>query len=149
MSWYGTRRLVKIDGKMDSEQNIRILREGLEGSIIDWGINRNDIVLQQVNDPKHTSRMTRQYLSSVNISEAQETLLFWPAQSADFNPIETLWSFLKVRLGNDPNTRNLSLNGLWEKVQQEWSAISVDECRALIKSMPRRIQAAKGANTKY
>lgn len=152
MSWYGTGRLVKIDGKMDSLQLIRILQEGLEGSIEDWGIDRDDIVLQQDNDPKHTSRMTKTSMASINISQEDETLLFWPAQSADLNPIENLWSTLKIKLGKDPNTRNLSLNGLWEKVQEEWGNITVEECQALISSMPRRIQAvrqAKGANTKY
>jgi transposase len=152
MSWYGTGRLIKIDGTMDSQQYIRILREGLERSIEDWGMNRNDIVLQQDNDPKHTSRATKTYMESVHISEAEETLLFWPAQSADLNPIENLWSILKVRLGKDPNTRLLSLNDLWEKVQEEWASITVEECQKLIQSMPRRIDAvrnAKGGNTKY
>jgi transposase len=98
---------------------------------------------------------TRQYLSTVNITREAETLLFWPAQSADLNPIENLWSILKVRLGRDPNTLNLSLNGLWEKARDIWNSITVEECQALIKlikSMSRRVQAvrsAKGANTKY
>lgn len=155
MSWYGTGRLVKIEGKMNSEQYIKILREGLEGSIRDWRMRRNDIVLQHDNDPKHTSRQTRQYLESVGITKERETLLFWPAQSADLNPIENLWNTVKVKLGRDPNTRNLPLIGpgsLWEKVKEEWRNISVEECRRLIESMPRRIQAVRtegGGNTKY
>ena len=41
---------------------------------------------------------------------------------------------------------------MWERIQVEWEAIPVEECRKLIRSMPDRIQAvikAKGGYTKY
>ena len=41
---------------------------------------------------------------------------------------------------------------LWERVQKEWDNIGAEECRKLIESMPRRVEAvvkAKGGHTKY
>ena len=41
---------------------------------------------------------------------------------------------------------------LWETIQEEWNQISVDVCKTLVDSMPRRCQAvleAKGYATKY
>jgi hypothetical protein len=41
---------------------------------------------------------------------------------------------------------------LWDRVKEEWNKINTDECRRLIESMPRRIQAvirAMGGNTRY
>lgn len=75
----------------------------------------------------------------------------WPPQSADLNPIEHLWDYLKKRLGeyNEPPT---SMAQLWERVQVEWENIPASVCQKLIESMPRRVEAvlkAKGGYTKY
>jgi len=40
---------------------------------------------------------------------------------------------------------------LWERIQEVWEGIPVEECQKLIESMPRRVQAvvkAKGGYTK-
>ena len=50
--------------------------------------------MQQDNDPKHTSKCTRDYLSDKKI-----LTLDWPAQSPDINHIENLWHVLKVEVG--------------------------------------------------
>ncbi|RPD77134.1 hypothetical protein L226DRAFT_428838, partial [Lentinus tigrinus ALCF2SS1-7] len=62
------------------------------------------------------------------------------------NPIEHLWGNLKRKLAayERPPT---SMKELWERVQVEWEAISVQECQKLVESMPARIKAvleAKG-----
>ena len=46
----------------------------------------------------------------------------------------------------------LNTEDLWKKLQDEWSKISVDECRKLIESCGRRCEAvveSKGLFTKY
>ena len=46
----------------------------------------------------------------------------------------------------------MRIQELWERVQKEWDNIGVEECRKLIESMPRRVEAvikAKGGHTKY
>ena len=45
-----------------------------------------------------------------------------------------------------------SIQELWARVQKEWDDIGEQECRNLIESMPRRVEAvlkAKGGHTKY
>jgi hypothetical protein len=65
------------------------------------------------------------------------------------NPIENLWHDIKTKLRNKHhgNLRELSVN-----VCDLWNELTVNRCRTLVKSMPRRIQAvlaAIGGHTKY
>ena len=47
------------------------------------GISENDIIFQQDNDLKHTSRRVQKWFEEQKIK-----LLDWPAQSPDLSPIE-------------------------------------------------------------
>jgi hypothetical protein len=51
-----SRGLSEVEGRMDAEQYVAILEQGLLQSMEDSGIPEGDIILQQDNDPKHTSR---------------------------------------------------------------------------------------------
>ena len=71
--------------------------------------------------------------------------------TADLNPIEHLWHYLKKKLG-EYEVPPTSIHVLWERVQKEWNEIPAAVCQNLIESMPRRIEAvlqAKGDYTKY
>ncbi|KIO04320.1 hypothetical protein M404DRAFT_73032, partial [Pisolithus tinctorius Marx 270] len=45
-----------VEGRMDAEQHVALLQEGLVQSMEESRIPEDDIIFQQDNDPKHTSR---------------------------------------------------------------------------------------------
>jgi len=147
MGWNGVGRLAEIEGKMDAKQLVEILEDHLLPSIEESGIPREDFIFQQDNDPKHKSKMAKQWFENQGI-----TLLDWPPQSPDLNPIEHLWTYLKNQLKDNYEVAPKGVWELWERVAKEWEEIEPEECQRLIESMPRRLEAvirAKGGHTKY
>lgn len=76
---------------------------------------------QQDNDPKHTSKYVKTWLSLKKIK-----VMTWPAQSPDLNPIENLWKQV------DDEVRSHG------KFKNAWLQISPEKINKLIESMPRR-----------
>uniref|UniRef100_A0AAR2L4R7 Tc1-like transposase DDE domain-containing protein n=1 Tax=Pygocentrus nattereri TaxID=42514 RepID=A0AAR2L4R7_PYGNA len=112
-------------------------------SLIKLKMKRN-FIFQHDNDPKHTSKSTKECLHRNKIKTLE-----WPSQSPDLNPIEHLWGDLK-RAVHRRCPRNLSdLEGF---CKEEWANIATSRCATLIGSYPKRLSAvikAKGAATKY
>ena len=146
MSWDGTGEACRILGTLNAELYCQILDDELLTSIEKWGKEPADIIFQQDNDPKHTSRLAQKWLE-----DHEFCVLKWPAQSPDLNPIEHLWSHIKWKLAAYKEHPK-GIEELWERVQAEWDKIEPETCQNLIESMPRRVQAvykAKGGYTKY
>ena len=72
-----------MEGRMDAEQYMAILEQVLLQSMEESGIPEDDIIFQQDNDSKHTSRRAQKWFEEQKIK-----LLDWPAQSPDLSPIE-------------------------------------------------------------
>lgn len=143
MSASGVGNLVFIDGKMDQYVYKNILLHNLLPSARKLGLE-SGFVFQQDNDPKHTARSVKQWLS-----ENIENVLEWPPQSADLNPIEHLWDHLDRKIHEQPIS---SLTELRKVIQREWEKIPANVTKNLVDSMPRRLQAvlkSKGYPTKY
>jgi hypothetical protein len=112
-----------MDGKFYTEileRQLPEVRRMLRGS---WR-------LQQDNDPKHTSRVAKEFLDN-NVPEVMD----WPSNSPDLNPIENLWAIVKRRV---ELRRSRNLDELERFMRKEWGNIPNSTLINLIGSMPQR-----------
>ncbi|KAJ2922344.1 hypothetical protein H1R20_g14755, partial [Candolleomyces eurysporus] len=120
MTWDGVGYATKIDGKMDGELYTKILGNEFIKTLEYFGYDIEDVIFQQDNDPKHTSRKAKIWFSDNDVE-----VLKWPAQSPDTNPIEHLWHYLKRRLETYEEPAK-SVGELWTRVEKEWDGIPVE-----------------------
>lgn len=132
---YGIGDFIKFDGIMKKENYKNILiRNAIPSGVRLIG---RGFILQQDNDPKHSSRLCRKYLEN---KEADGVIvnMVWPPQSPDLNPIELLWEELdrKIRISCPSSAEEL-----WRQLQNAWSFIERDIINKLVKRMPRLVEA--------
>ncbi len=116
----------------------------LHASFADKLYGDGDFIFQQDLAPDHTAKGTKSWFNDHGV-----TVLDWPANSPDLNPIENLWGIVKRKMRD---TRPNNADELKATVKETWASIPPQQCHKLITSMPRRIEAvikAKGAPTKY
>ncbi len=103
-----------------------------------------DFIFQQDLAPAHTAKGTKSWFNDHGV-----TVLDWPTNSPDLNPIENLWGIVKRKMRD---TRPNNADELKDAIKETWASIPPQQCHKLITSMPRQIEAvikAKGAPTKY
>ncbi len=103
-----------------------------------------DFIFQQDLAPAYTAKGTKSWFNDHGV-----TVLDWPTNSPDLNPIENLWGIVKRKMRD---TRPNNADDLKATVKETWASIPPQQCHKLITSTPRRIEAvikAKGAPTKY
>ena len=142
----GVGRLHRVDGNMDAHQYTKILKTSLLGTLKDRKIKKKDIIFQQDNDPKHTSKMATNWFKTNRVK-----VLEWPPASPDMSIIEPVWDHLDQNVRARPRQPR-NKDELWAALEEEWYDIKPEYIKNLYDSMPRRTQAllaAKGGHTKY
>lgn len=135
--------LVFIDGIMNKESYLNILRQNLKVSADKLGI-LDSFKFYPDNDPKHKSRLIQEWLL-YNCPK----VLHPPAHSPDINPIENLWDELDRRIRKHTIS---SISMLKSRLQEEWDRIPVDYTTSVVKNMPSRLREVvkqNGYPTKY
>ena len=96
----GVGDITVVEGHMNSQMYIRILSSHMIPSA--RRLLEKTFIFQQDNDPKHTTRVVKEYLERKGIK-----VLNWSSQSPDLNPTYNFWLKLKT-LVNKENVTKLS-----------------------------------------
>ncbi len=117
-------------------------------SLYDYSVTSSYGYFQQDNAPCHKA----QIISDCFLEHDNEfTLLKWPPQSPDLNPIEHLWDEVEWEI-RIMDVQPANLQKLHNAIISIWTKISEECFQNLVESMPRRIKAvlkAKGGPTQY
>lgn len=138
MSANGVGHLRFVEGIVNTDIYINILQNDLKPSINKLQTNEGEFIFQQDGASCHKSKKTIAWLARKHIP-----LLDWPANSPDLSPIESLWGQMKKNLRESPAT---SIEKLQERLQEIWYSFTVDDCRKLVETMPKRLKALVNAN---
>ncbi|MDO9333806.1 MAG: IS630 family transposase [Dehalococcoidales bacterium] len=124
-------------GAFDAARYVDILQHNLIQTALHF-YPREQWFFQQDNAPQHTSRAARSWFHNHGV-----TLLDFPPYSPDLNPIENLWSIVKMRVEKRLARTTDELERI---LKEEWEALDENLLRTLAHSMPARCAAVIANN---
>uniref|UniRef100_A0A8C5DSB5 Transposase n=1 Tax=Gouania willdenowi TaxID=441366 RepID=A0A8C5DSB5_GOUWI len=119
----GIGNIARVEGRMDSIKYQQILEANITASVKKLKLKRGWL-LQQDNDPKHTSKSTMDYFKKRKLK-----VLEWPSQSPDLNIIENLWVDLKRAVHARPPRNIAELEAF---CKEEWGKITNNRIQRLV-----------------
>jgi transposase len=126
----GFGKLITFTGILTSKRMIELYEDGLlPSSTI---LFDHDWILQEDNDPKHTSKVSKKWKDDNSIERMD-----WPSNSPDLNPMENLWRILKYKVAN---LHPKNLKELEVAIHVSWYSLPKKLAQKLVGSMPNRIQ---------
>lgn len=142
ISYYGATQLCVFNGneRMNSILFCRILRRNYLPFLRCQRRYRIPCVLAMDNDPKHTSRYTRNWLQNNGVRKIR-----WPAESPDLNPIELVWHQLKEYLRSV--VKPVNKEELTDGIKQFWSTkMTKAQCAKYVCHVPKAAAAVLAQN---
>jgi len=141
----GLGALIALEGNQNADSYIETLDEGL----IDQLVAAEDelgskMTFMQDNAPCHKAKKVTQFLADNNVS-----VMDWPPQSPDLNPIENLWAIIKA--SGSKKKFPTSKDELIDQVMSVWDELNPELLDTLAESITSRLSLClrlDGRNTK-
>ena len=130
VSSYGVGKLNFIVGSMDSYAYAQTL-DNYQKDMDYYHELGVDLIFQQDNCPSHVSADIKQKLSKMR------KLDFWPPNSPDLSPIESVWSEVQSKL---EGYTFKSMDDFKKKIVYEWNRVPVEYCQRICKKFIDDIQ---------
>ena len=132
---YGLSNLVFCSGTMNNfayKQFLLFIKEDMDKIKSKFNLEK-DLLFQQDNVSCHKSKES---LAAIEVI-FKDNKIWWPANSPDLSPIETVWSILKQEL----TKRNIkNLNELKENVIDIWHRFPTELCEKIISEFDTKIK---------
>ncbi len=143
-SWHTLDPLVPIEHHLNATAYLCIIA-GHVHPFMTTVYSSSDVYFQQDNAPCHKAQIISDWFLE---HDNEFTLLKWPPQSPNLNPIEHLWDVVKREICI-MNVQPTNLQQLRDAIVSIWTKISEECFQHLVESVPRRIKAvmkATGSN---
>ncbi|GBL86088.1 hypothetical protein AVEN_89130-1 [Araneus ventricosus] len=111
---------------------VGFLYQNLKKSITSLSVGRR-YIFQRSNDPKHTSKIFKDYFPKNTIR-----ILVWAPQTLNLNTTKDLRPVLHQKL---PFEERRSKNKFPERIEDEWRSMNQESAKKLVDNFNRRLKA--------